>query len=867
MNKHNRPPLLFQHFLSWFCHEDYFEELQGDLEEKFYERVKSKGISKARWAYRKEVVKLFRPSVFKKIQFRYSNNTNMFKNYTLVAYRNLLRNKLFSTINIIGLAISMAVGLLAITFVSEIRSYDKFHEKADRIYRVFNNRTVVGKEPQAYASTSLLTGIKLKEEATSFDIIVPIYNGFNGNVKKDQNLFKLKGQFVGEDFFKLFSFPLLYGNPETALQEPNTTVLTEEFAMKIFSRKDVVGEVLEWGPYQFTITGVMQQPPGTSHIKFDAVASLKTYEIREDRSRLFNDWSVMWTSYVYVHLNTNASLEQAQADLDRLAEKENAKTEFQQINPGLEALTDIFPGDGKYNQIDTVMPKKNIDQIVILALIVLFSACFNYANLSVARSMKRAKEVGIRKVVGAKKASLFVQFISESIFVSLLALFIAFLLFKLIKPEFISLNLYTERTTTLNLTATNYLYFILFAVLIGVVSGVIPALLMTKLKTVNVLKGISGTRSHKGLNIRKVMIGLQFAFSMTFAILVILIQKQYHQALNFDLGYNTEDVVNITLSGKDTKLLQAEIAKVPGVKTISTSYFVNSTGVLNSDWAKIEENSDSVTIYNNWVNTDYLDNMGHQLLAGVNFDKDGPSDQMIVNEKLIEKYDLKSATEAVGKRVYFYDKYWTIVGVVKDFHYGTVYNELNPFAYLYDTSKEMYYMNVKIETSDILKTMAGMERAWKTVNPKNKFEAEYYSDSIKRMYTDLSSSMKTFGMLAIVAISISVLGLLGMAVFTAESRIKELTIRKVLGANVLNLLTLLSKSFLVIFIIAVVISIPISLQLFKSQIASNIEYQIQIGFWELSSGALLVLIIAFFTIGSQSIKAAKTNPAESLRND
>ncbi len=864
------PPKRWTRFFEWFCNEVYFEELQGDLEERYFRNCGRFGVRKSKAIYRKEILRMFRPSVIKKIKTQYQlNNSAMYKNYLMVAFRNLSRNKLFSSINIVGLAVSMAVGLLAITFVSEIHSYDQFHDFKSDIYRINNLRINIGRSTTDYATTSLLMGRRLQEESTNFDMIVPIFNGFNGDLIHDEKHFQIKGQYAGEDFLNLFTFPLLSGNPELALSEPFTVLITEELAIKIFNATDVVGEVLEKNEELYTITGVLKNPPLTSHIKFDAIASLKTFEAKPSprRTRILNDWGTMWSSYVYGRLSKNSNLQRAQEELDRIAQEENAKVEHFRIEPHMESLTDIFPGDGKNNQMSIVMPKRSINQVVILALIVLFSACFNYTNLSIARSLRRAKEVGVRKVVGAKKAQLYFQFILEAILVSVLALVIAFFLFKLIRPGFIELNSYTLSTTTLELTPKIYLYFSIFALLIGFLAGTLPALLMSKIKTIHVLKGISGRSSSKGFNLRRVIVGLQFTLSVGFVILVGLAQKQYKYALNFDLGYTTDNIVNIYLDGRDPSLLSTELKKIPGVESLSTIYFLHSTGTLNSDYVSNIQGTDSVITYNNYIDYDYLDNMNHKIIAGQNFTADGPANQAIVTESLLQKLSLGNPAEAIGKEFKFYNQNRLIVGVVENFHYGTIFNTLQPYAFILDRDREMYYMNVKLNGNDILGTMDKIEKAWTQLYPEEEFYATFYSDAIERTYSGISSSIKTFGLLAFVAISISLLGLLGIAVYTTQSRIKEITIRKVLGASLNNLVLLLSKNFLIIFLISSVVAIPLAYSLFKSLVLRNIEYRISVGFWELAGEALIIIIIALLTIGSQTFRAAKSSPAVNLRDE
>ena len=508
-----------------------------------------------------------------------------------------------------------------------------------------------------------------------------------------------------------------------------------------------------------------------------------------------------------------------------------------------------------------------MSRIVILAAIVLFSACFNYTNLSLARSLKRAKEVGIRKVVGANKFQLFGQFIFESVLISLLALVIGYIFFLAIKPEFLAIDRYVSRTTSLELTPSISLMFIAMALIVGVLAGFLPALIMTKFKPSAILKGIHKMRVRRGFGVREIMTGLQFTFSMGFAILVMLSYKQYNFAMNFDLGFDTENIVNVELQGNDPDLLKAAFDKIPEVQSSSYSSFIASTGTTNSDYARLPGSADSITAYNMSVDPDYLETVGHVLLAGSNFISAADEQQVIVNEEFVKRFQLGNPQEAVGTRVHFYEKNRTIVGVVRNFHYGTIRNNVNPFIFLVGKTNNPNYVNLKIKTSDMVRTMEKLDEAWASVDQKHEFKAEFYKDQIALAYSSLSSSMKTFGLLAIVAISISILGLLGMAVYTTESRIKELTIRKVLGASFSSMAMLLSRNFIRIFILASFVAIPLSYSLFKETILTNAKYTIEIGFWELGGGALLIIFIALVTISTQTFKAAKTNPATNLRNE
>ena len=861
----NRPPKFFARLLSWYCHSDFYEELQGDLEEKFYQRTQTLGMRKAKWAYIKEVIKLFRPSVVKKIKFKYSNNTAMFKNYTIVAYRNLLRNKLFSLINIIGLAISMAVGLVAIAFVSEIYSYDNFHENRDRLFRVVSDMHRSDGSIAQYATASILAGNRLAQDFAGFEAVAPISKGFQGVMAKGNSSISVQGIYANNDFFKVLSFDLLIGNPETALSEPNSVILTETTAMKLFNQLDVVGEVINWkNGTPFKVTGLLKDPPSNSHIKFEAIASLKTLE--ERNSSTVTDFSVIWSSHVYVLLPENYDLDQVQNNLDRLAQEENPKLKYWTLSMSLEPFDDIFPGGERYNQFGTVMPVKKVTSIVVLAIIVLFSACFNYTNLSLARSIKRSKEVGVRKVVGAGKSHLFIQFVLEAVVVALLALVLSYALFQLIKPEFLALDFYIQRTTTLTLTPSIYIYFLVFAIVIGLLAGFFPALLMMRFKPVEILKGAKAIKGNNGIGIRKVLVGIQFALSMGFATLVTMAYKQYHYALNFDLGFTTENVLNVDIQNNNPDVLKSEFAAIPEVVGVSSASMIPSTGSSMSNYAKYKSSSDSISVYNLDIDARYLNNIGHNLLAGRRFTEEGAGNRAVVNELFLEKFQIKSPEEAIGESFSFYGKNWTIVGVIEDFHHGTIKDEIEPFVFTIGRQKH-YHINVKLKTDDIVATMGKLEDTWKKVDPVNDFSAKFHDDLIQDTYGDISASLKTFGLLSAIAICISILGLLGMAVYTAESRIKELAIRKVLGATVANLLVLLGKNFMTIFLLSASVAIPAAYYAYEKTIVSDAVYRIGIGFWELANGALLIIVIAVLTISGQTIRAARTNPAENLRNE
>ncbi|MEQ8473855.1 MAG: FtsX-like permease family protein [Marinoscillum sp.] len=861
---HHQPPKTLTRLLQLICREEFYEELQGDLEERYYRDVEEKGTSKARRKYNLEMIRLIRPSVIKSPTISKSmNQLSMLRNYTVVAFRNIKRQKLFSAINIIGLAISMAVGLITISFITEMESYDEFHTNLNRLYRIGTTRTNHINDSNDYASTSLLLGDRLEEEYAAADQVVSMFKGLWGDLNKDEKLFNFSGLYTSHNFFEAFSFTLKSGNPQTALAEPNSMVITEDLAMKVFGSIDVVGETVKKGNLVFTITGIANNPPKNSHIQFDALASLATIRNMEEYEYLF-EWNTMWSSYVYVMLPQNHNITDLKIILDKIVTDENSKMETFSMNPNIDAMADIFPGDGQYNQLGNMMQKSYIKQVIILALIVLFSACFNYANLSIARSLKRAKEIGIRKVIGARKSQLFNQFVLEAIVVAFISLVFAFGLFVILRPSFIALDYSTIKTTTLELTPQIILYFVAFAILIGALAGMIPSALMTKFSPLAVLKGIS-MRGDRGISIRKVMVAVQFTLSIGLATLVYLTYQQYQFALNFDLGFTTNNILNVDLHGNKPEVLRSAFEQLPEVKMVSHSSLIPSTGNLNSDEAKIVGEIDSIVTYSNYVDANYLQNFDHELIAGENFRETG-DDQMIVNETFLNAFGIKNNQDALGKRITYYDRNRTIVGVVKDFHYGTIYNTIKPFAFLHKPELQPEYFNLKIQSTNILTTLDKLDEVWSEIDPHHEFDGTFYDVQIQGFYKHMEAKMKMYGLLAVIAISISMLGLLGMVIYTTESRIKELTIRKVLGASVSNLIILVGSNFSWIFLFATAISIPASYYLYQ-QLSNSIAHKAPLNLFELIYGAIPIIAISLLVILSQSLKAAQTNPAETLRND
>ena len=803
----------------------------------------------------------------------------MFKNYFKTSVRSIARNKLFSAINVIGLAISMSVCLLMISFLSELFSYDKFHDNTDRLHRVMTTYQFLEEDPNDFASTSILVGTRLQEEIPGIEAsVIMSRSSYGGDAVIGDKAVPLSGLWASKDFFKVFTaFPLLQGNMETALEAPNSIVLTEETAYKLFADADPMGQIIKLNEDEsFTVTGIMAKPPHNSHFTFESLGSLVTYE-NERRKKpddtYWINWNNIWSNYVYVLLDENTSPGQIDAGLVTINNDENAKSERVKIDTKLQNILSIMPGKSLSNNLGVSMESSVLWMLSGLTFIVILSAGFNYTNLSIARSLRRAKEVGVRKVVGATRRQIFSQFITEAILISLISLVFAILMFYLFKPSFLNIDGEIQEVARLHTTPTLFLYFIVFTIMVGVMAGFFPAVFLSKLQAVNTLKASGGTRKFKKVNMRKILIVIQFTLSLAFIISASIASRQYKYALAFDLGFKTENVLNVSLQGNDDKQMAAVFASIPEVADISKSLMIPSVGSRYGENMKYEDPMDSTTLYYNVIDENYIPLLQHEIIAGSNFEARPEQEQeesIILNEKALKRFNIGTPEEAIGKTIQLgrgsdTDKV-VIRGVMKDFHYAQIENGIESFGFRYRPG-DYDFLNLKVNSTDLVGTIKKLEAAWAEIDTVHEFSATFYDERIERAYAQYSIMFTIVGFLAFLTISIASLGLLGMAVYTAETRLKEISIRKVLGATEGNLVKLLTKGFMWLLVIAAAIAVPATYFLFDSVVLADSVNKQSIGAIELLSGVVLIFTIGLLTIGSQTWKAARSNPAETLRSE
>lgn len=814
----------------------------------------------------------------------------MLKNYIKICLRSLLKNKTFSFINIFGLAVSMSICLLIILMLADQSQYDEFHNDKDRIYRILSDG---GNKGTLYASTTKPLATALRDEYPIVENSTSLQTGFGGDATFNQKKMEIRGFFADEYFFKIFNFELKNGNKHLALNETRSIVLSSEFATKLFGSVDPLGKVIsfedrgllyldiggidnpptDWG--DFTVTGVLDDKVYKSHLKFDALVSDITLQslIAEEK---FKDeqtnWKNYYDTYTFVKLTSVANEEQLQTALDDLVV--NKYGEFDDFEKGFgfkpQQLTAITPGKFLNNPASFRLPIEAYYFLAFLALVVMISACLNYTNLSVARAITRSKEIGIRKVTGAFRKHLILQFLGESIITSLFALVLAVILLLVIKPAFMALwiNKYLNFNLTENLSI--YLVFVGFAIIIGVIAGAVPALHLSKFKPIQVLKSGDSGKSKK-FGLRKVLSVSQFVVSLFFIVTTLLIFKQTRHYINLEYGFSTENIINIELQGNDFNVVANELSQIPGVDKVAACQHLPATGISSGASLRLEgSEEDHIGMGSFFVHPNFLDMLELKLVSGENFAEYNDSkieNSIIINEAAVTKLGFSSSNEAIGEVVELKDKdqQIRIVGVVSDFRHRLPMfdEEIGPMV-LRNASGQFSYINVKTNTSDLNGLVDKIEESWATIDPVHALEYTFFDEQMAATYQILTDVIAIVGFFAFMSITIACLGLLGIATYTVERRIKEVGIRKVMGAGEYNLALLLSKGFLKLLLIAIAIASPLVYflnDLWLQNIANKINY----GFGIIFTGSMIMLVLGILTIGSQTLRASRNNPVDTLR--
>ncbi len=796
----------------------------------------------------------------------------MLSNYLKIALRTLWKNKGFGFINIAGLAMGISTCILIAFYVLDESGYDTFHTKADRIYRL-TEILHMPKENRPQAVTSPPMAPALKENFPEIEKTVRLSRSSRSLAYQDKKMYDTKIWYADSSLFEIFTFPMIKGNPKTALVNPYSIVLTEQAAKKYFGEDDALGKLMTFSDtIALTVTGIIKNIPSNSHLQFDVMLSRSTITEmtqHQPEDNWFNNGY-----YTYVLLREGYNVKNLEAKfrpyLDKkMAEEKRASGLWYDFV--LQPLTDIHL---KSNMSGELGPNGNIKYVYIfsvVAIMVLLIACANYVNLSTARAMNRAKELGLRRVIGAKRQQLIVQLLGESFLTTFISSLLAVVVISAALPAFNTLTA-KEIGSQYLMTPGVVAVFILVFLTISVLAGAYPAFLMSSYSPIKSLKYKIWSGGQNSA-LRRGLVVVQFTISIILIVGTIVIFHQMDFLKNKKIGLEKEQVVELKMRTaviSKYQLIKDEMMKVPGVTMATATDFSYSNGLSSvsvlPEGAQENEISSETVIS---VDYDFLKTFKIEMLAGRDFTKESSTDAaegFIVNEAAVKHFNWKSAETAIGKKIdWGLGKKGKVVGVVRDFNFFSLHSSVKPL--IIHIKPDWYrFIVVKIGTGQIEGTINGLETAWKKLNLDSPFDYSFLDKDFEKLYKAEEQTQTIIGLLSTLAIFIACLGLFGLAAFTAEQRTKEIGVRKVLGANVMSLVGLLSNDFLRLVMVAIVLAIPVAWFAMNKWL-DGFAYRIEISWWVFIAAGFTSIAIALFAVSFQSIKAALANPVDSLRSE
>ena len=785
----------------------------------------------------------------------------MLKNYLFIALRNLKKNRIYSSLNIIGLAVGLAAFILIALYVQYELSFDKYHENSDRIYRVV-------REDSTFTPAPL--GPALTENFPEVVAVTRIIQSKNMLISHEQDHF-LEDEFywAGPATFEIFTIPFIKGDPQTALDDPSAILISARIAAKYFGNEDPLGKVLTVNNRtNFTVSGIFSGMPANSHFVMDIIVPYVTY------FQITNNDITRWRSnfsYTYFLLQEGTNPEgfenKIHPTIERpLFEQAGFKEPYPKMY-SIQPITEIHLHSHRMQEIGV-----NNDIIYILlfsaiAFLILFIACVNYMNLATARSIRRASEVGMRKVVGAQRKQLIVQFLSESVAMTFLAMFLSLIIIVLALPAFNSL---VERQLSINPVANPqfFLGLVFIVFIVGLFAGSYPAMRVSGFRPISVLSG-AFTKSSKGLALRNILVLVQFSITIILIICTLTVREQLDFVKNMDVGYSKEQIITLGVRDRavrqNIQAIKTELLRYSDVVAVSTSgRLPNDIDTFTSrDWTG-RNPDEPIPIFYNTTDYDFIDLFDIQIVEGRNFSRDFPSDEksvFLVNEAAVRVAEWESP---IGRKL----THWRgdtgkIVGIMKDFHHHSLHRPIDPL-YIFLDASDYSTVSIKIKSIHIPATIDYVESVMKKFSPNLPFDYSFFDDVFERAYNTEQRMVSIFSSFAILAILIACLGLFGLAAFAAEQRTKEIGIRKVVGASVPKIILLLSKEFIRWVVLANIIAWPVA-YFAMNRWLQNFAYRIDLSVLLFLFAAVVALIISGLTVSVQSVKAAAANPVEALK--
>jgi putative ABC transport system permease protein len=862
MSKKHTPPNLFRKFLQWFCDPEIHQYIDGDLVELYYERIKSEGKRKANRRFVIDVILLFRPGIIKPV-FKYKkvNQVSMLKNYLLIAWRSNIKSSVYSRVNIIGLAIGLAAFTLIALFVRHELSFDKHNSDVDRIFRVVRSDYTCS--PPAMAST-------LKADIPEIQYSSRFIVGNNTLLGVDDKYFAEEEFFwTDNEFFQIFTFDFILGSARTILNNPTDIVISESIAKKYFGDKDPLGQtVIMSREHKFNVVGVFRDVPSNSHFHFNIVLPIERYfKITGNNAE---SWSGNYT-YTYIKLHKDAGIVSTNEKLINIEKElvnwtpEAGKTYEQHFF--FQPISDIHLNSHRRQEVEVNGDMNNVIIFSSIGLLILLIAGINYVNLTTALSGNRHKEVGMRKALGAKKGQLVNQFLIESIVIALIATIIATIMVIYSQSYFSQLM---ARDMSIGSSDIPFLLPALFllAIAVGLIAGLIPSRSVSSVSTISIIRGMSG-KSKGGKRLRNILVVLQFSIALVLIILSINVHRQLYYIVEKDPGYTKDQIITIKLFDnsirKNIQSLKEELLTNANVRNVSTSY--NLPHKINEftrpEWF-CDDPSDCTPISYNPVDYSFIELYDLEIMAGRNFSLDYPSDAQgafLINETAARMAGWDSP---IGMEISHYDgRKGNIVGVVKDFNFQSLHSNIAPLYLMLD--EDVYsYMSIKLSSEDRSSSIGSIEKIFNKYSQNAPFQYTFFDDSFEQVYKTEKRLGSIFTFFAVLAILLGCLGLYGMSTFVISQKIKEIGVRKVLGATNMSVILLLGKKFLMPIIIANIIAWPFANFIINKWLES-FAYKTDVSSGSFLLATAIVLIITLLTISLQSRKISRQTPSVSLK--
>jgi putative ABC transport system permease protein len=803
----------------------------------------------------------------------------MIQHFLQIAWRNLSKRKFYSLINIAGLAVGMACCLLITIYIKNELSYDQYHTKKDRIYRVLqtfrNVQPGVNPGPPTpedfWVWGNAPVGPALQADFPQIEKMVRFMSPSSLLLQHGEKRFQQDDlTFMDSTAFSVFSWKMIFGNPQTALIAPNSIVLTKSVSEKFFGDANPVGQSLRIDNSDtYQITGVMEDVPANSQIHFNGLISMSTE--RKYRSDIFNAWGYV-DFYTYLLLKENANIETLQRQTEAFVKKHNPDDIGYVIS--FEKMTDAYLHSAAIRQPGPTGSRLNVILFSCIAVFIMLIACINFMNLSTARSLERAKEVGVRKVLGVRPRSLMWQFLIESILMSITAAVIALVL---LRPGITLIGMLSGKDLShINFfTPLTWIYMCVFAIAVGIIAGIYPASFLSGFKAITVLKG-KFNPSKDGISLRKALVVFQFTLSIALIAGTIIVYSQLKFLNRHDLGFQKDQIVIVNFEGDEKvqnniESIKKSLADQPGVVSVASSRAVPGEFLPNAG-TSIEAPNGQMEhqgpfIYE--IDFDFIPVFKIPLIAGRNYSRAYVSDSahsMVINEACAKLFGYTNPADAVGKKFEQWGRSGTVIGVVKDFNFRSLHQAVEPLTLRYGYPNVLNRIAVSIKGNDAQAILARLKKTWDKVAPQRPFMYHFLDESFSAQYEADQHFGQLFTFFSYLAICIACLGLFGLSTYMAQQRVKEIGVRKVLGSSITGIVMLLSKDFVKLILIALVIAVPLCFWAMNHWL-QGFAYRITIGPLVFVEAGLISLSIALLTMAWQSVKAATRNPVNSLRNE